>query len=158
ILPIGSQVLIKKPKEHQSKFKPLWDGPYTIQKHDLETGNYALKLPRKSRKHRWYAAELLKPWKGAAPTKIEEPETEDRSYEVNRIVDHKDNRRGRQYFVHWEGYPSSEDSWEPEHNLRDAPEAVKEYLDRPSTPQRMARYAASALMKMKLPTGITLDK
>src|SRR5262249_27421127 len=51
ILPIGSQVLIKKPKEHQSKFKPLWNGLYTIQKHDPETGNYALKLPRKSQKY-----------------------------------------------------------------------------------------------------------
>uniref|UniRef100_UPI00358FF7A8 chromodomain Y-like protein 2 isoform X1 n=1 Tax=Myxine glutinosa TaxID=7769 RepID=UPI00358FF7A8 len=39
-------------------------------------------------------------------------------YEVERIVDKRTTRKGYiEYLVHWSGFQSDEDTWEPEHNL-----------------------------------------
>ncbi len=50
------------------------------------------------------------------------------------ILDHRFVKRGRgapklQYLVKWEGYGAEHDSWEPEVNLRDAPEPLSRYAD-----------------------------
>ena len=33
-----------------------------------------------------------------------------------------------EYKVHWEGYPSSQDSWEPEENLNNCEDFIQEYI------------------------------
>lgn len=55
-------------------------------------------------------------------------------YDVERVLIHRYVTRGRskpqlQFLVHWEGYGSEHDSWEPEVNLRDAPEPLTKYAD-----------------------------
>ena len=54
-------------------------------------------------------------------------------YEVEYIVDHQmkgtGRRAKREYLVHWRGYPKEERTWEPEKNLGNAQDAVREYLD-----------------------------
>ena len=55
-------------------------------------------------------------------------------YDVERIIDHRYVKRGRgpqklQYLVKWEGYGPEHDSWEPEVNLRDAPEPLSKYAE-----------------------------
>ncbi len=54
-------------------------------------------------------------------------------YDVERIINHRYVKRSRgphklQYLVKWEGYGPEHDSWEPEVNLRDAPEPLSKYL------------------------------
>ncbi len=54
--------------------------------------------------------------------------------DVERIIDHRYVKRGRgphklQYLVKWEGYGPEHDSWEPEVNLRDAPEPLSKYAE-----------------------------
>jgi len=48
-------------------------------------------------------------------------------YEVEKIVDHCDTRRGRQYLVHWLGYLNSDDEWIHEEYIN-ASELIEEYL------------------------------
>jgi hypothetical protein len=38
-------------------------------------------------------------------------------YVVEKIVDHKDVRGKRKYFLKWKGYPDSENTWEDEDGL-----------------------------------------
>jgi hypothetical protein len=48
-------------------------------------------------------------------------------YEVEYIKDHRDTRRGRQYLVHWLGYPDTDDEWVHE-GYMNAPELIDDYL------------------------------
>ena len=48
-------------------------------------------------------------------------------YKVESILDSR-KRRGRlQYRVHWKGYPSSDDTWEPKSHLDNSPELLTEF-------------------------------
>ena len=55
-------------------------------------------------------------------------------YVVEEIVNHRVRKRGKktstEYLVFWEGYPAHEATWEPEENLKNAPEKVAEYYGR----------------------------
>ena len=56
------------------------------------------------------------------------------TWEVEKIVNHriitKNRKRILQYEVKWKNYPSSENTWELESNMKDnAPYALKDYLD-----------------------------
>ena len=48
-------------------------------------------------------------------------------YEVNHIISHKGSSGRRLCLTAWKGYPSSENTWEPELNLRHAPAVLQEY-------------------------------
>ena len=47
-------------------------------------------------------------------------------YEVEAILRKRLSKRGRghrdEYLVHWKGYPSEEDTWEPKSNLTNCEE------------------------------------
>ncbi|XP_031621913.1 uncharacterized protein LOC116339963 [Contarinia nasturtii] len=55
------------------------------------------------------------------------PETDNREYEVDAIIKHRDRKGGRQYLIRWKGYGSEEDSWEKEGNMS-CPKVLKEYI------------------------------
>jgi hypothetical protein len=48
-------------------------------------------------------------------------------YEVDHIVSHKGSPGRRLYLIAWKGYPSSENTWEPESNLCHTPLVLKNY-------------------------------
>ena len=53
-------------------------------------------------------------------------------FEVDRIIDSKmvrgrNGRRIRKYRVRWKGYDPKFDTWETQRNLKNAPEALKEF-------------------------------
>ena len=48
-------------------------------------------------------------------------------YEVESIRAHKGNGTRRQYLVKWRNYDSSNNTWEPEDNLDNTEEILKEY-------------------------------
>lgn len=50
-------------------------------------------------------------------------------YEVEAIADSKMERRTRYYFVKWVGWPESENTWEPEANLRNAKAVLAEFRE-----------------------------
>jgi hypothetical protein len=57
-------------------------------------------------------------------------------YEIEAILDHRDHhQRGREYLVHWLGYPSSDDEWIAAQDLQAPDLLARYYASRPSNPQ-----------------------
>ena len=48
-------------------------------------------------------------------------------YKVDHIISHKGSPGRQLYLTAWKGYPSSENTWEPEVNLRHAPTILQTY-------------------------------
>ena len=64
---------------------------------------------------------------------------EEEQYEVEKILDSKVVRKKFKYLVKWKGYPDSENSWEPEENVKDAKQAVaKFHKEHPGAPRPIA--------------------
>ena len=61
---------------------------------------------------------------------------ENPEWEVEEVLDHRIRHGDNQFLVHWTGYPSSEDSWEPEEGLENSGDKVKEWWEynRPGVP------------------------
>ncbi|KAG8442440.1 hypothetical protein GDO86_011284 [Hymenochirus boettgeri] len=58
-------------------------------------------------------------------------------YEVERIVDKRKNKKGKiEYLVHWKGYDSEDDTWEPEQHLVNCEEYIHEFNRRHSEKPR----------------------
>ena len=58
--------------------------------------------------------------------------------EVEEILDSRMNKRRLQYLVKWKDLPSTENSWEPAINLKNAPDSIKHFHERhPSAPRRL---------------------
>jgi Chromo (CHRromatin Organisation MOdifier) domain len=117
------------------KLSPKQEGPFIVQE-VLSKLSYRLKLVPQWRIHLVFHTALLTPFKenethGAnfltpPPDLIEGQE----EYEVEVIITHKKHGRGYQYLIKWIGYPTSENTWEPEANLKNAKELLKAYKNK----------------------------
>lgn len=131
-----------KTKRPSSKldFKKL--GPFKILEKIGEV-NYRLQLPGKSRLHPVFHVSLLEPAKGDTPiiTDIDiQPENDEVEYEVEKIVDTRTTTSGQQeYLVKWEGYPESENTWEPTENLNHCSEKLQTFHQLRRQAQRKVR-------------------
>jgi hypothetical protein len=111
-------------------------GPYNIEKvTGLNTRR--LKLPPAVKIHPVFNVNLLEPETQKTSERDEafEPRAvtveEEREWEVQEVVDHKNvGRRPKTplYRVHWVGYPSSQDTWEPIKHLVHAQDKLNAYL------------------------------
>ena len=97
---------------------------------------YRLQLPSQWKIHPVFHATLLTPYcendthgpnYTFPPPDLIEGEEE---YEVEAIKAHKRSRGRMTYHVKWKGYPDAESSWEPEDNLRNAPDILQAYKRR----------------------------
>ena len=121
-------------------FEPRFLGPFRIIR-KVSSHAYELELPKSMRIHPVIHIRYLRKHSEAAKyaSRIPVPEPEvvmdDGSieYEVESILKHRLRRYGRgsrlEYLVHWKGYPSHEDTWEPLSNLANCEELVREYDD-----------------------------
>ena len=97
------------------------------------TVTYHLSIPSKWKIHNTSHASLLSPYRENdvhGPNYMRPPpdliRTEE-EYEVEAIITHQGSTRNRSYLVHWKGYSSAEDSWEPEANLEHAADLLRAY-------------------------------
>jgi len=85
--------------------------------------------------HPVFHVSLLKPYqpspkefgRSTPPPAMFVPETNQEEYEVDAILDKKIVRKKAQYLIKWVGYPLHDATWEPEENLTNAQEKVKEF-------------------------------
>ena len=114
------------------KLAPKRHSPFEITQ-VLSPLTYHLHLPPTWKIHDVFHTTLLSPYRetdthgpnfSQPPPDMIDAEEE---YEIDRIVAHRGNGKNRQYLTAWKGYPSSENTWEPESNLRHAPLLLKAY-------------------------------
>jgi len=107
-------------------------GPFTIIE-QIGPIAYRLKLPLKWKIHPVFHASLLTHYhendihgpnyERPSPDIIEGSE----EFEVEKIIQHRKIGNQWQYFVKWKGYPSADNSWEPESNLDNAEDTLVQY-------------------------------
>ena len=115
------------------KLAPKREGPFTIT-NKLSNLVYKLQLPKQWRLHPVFHASLLSPFTATPehgpsfpepPPDIVEGEEE---YEIEAILAHRGKGQRQQYLVQWKGYPSSENQWLPDKELRrNALDLLNEY-------------------------------
>jgi transposase InsO family protein len=145
---IGDQVWLStanlKLQRESRKLTERWLGPYAIVKL-VGPNAVELKLPRGMRIHPVVNISRVKPYRERLPGQpIVKPGgvlvTEDgqQEYVVEKIIDSRLKQGKIEFLVHWEGYEDVDRTWEPEGNLSNAPEKVKEfYAHTPSAPRRL---------------------
>lgn len=108
--------------------------PRTVQ--NLESNRSKCILPgaakevRPTPQHLPFHVSLLEPYsvrEGCEPPEPIEIAGEE-EWEVERILDLRETRLGRQYLVRWQGFSEAKDSWEPAEHLQNAGDAVSEFL------------------------------
>ena len=114
------------------KLAPKRHSPFEIAQ-VLSPLTYRLRLPSTWKIHDVFHASLLSPYcstesygpsfSSPPPDIIDYKE----EYEVEAILSHKGPTAHRLYLTTWKGYPSSENTWEPESNLHHSPTLLKRY-------------------------------
>ncbi|KXN81827.1 Histone-lysine N-methyltransferase SUV39H1 [Leucoagaricus sp. SymC.cos] len=108
------------------------DGPFKIT-HQISPVNYRLKLLPQWKIHNVFHSSLLILHKETplyGPQFTRPPLVLDQNeeiYEVEAILNHKEYRRKTHYLIKWKGYLQSENTWEPEENLKTAEHLLKRY-------------------------------
>ena len=119
-----------------AKLGPKRYGPFKVVK-QLSNAIYQLEIPWQWKIHNVFHANLLTPYKETElhgpnftrpPPDLINGEPE---YEVEKIIDAQPRGRGRKmhFLVKWKGYPTSDNSWEPQDNLH-ADELIVEFYKR----------------------------
>lgn len=81
-----------------------------------------------------YRPDTIEGRRNTPPPPIVTPQG-DIEWEVREVIDSRLFGRWKklQYLVSWEGYGPEQNSWEPASNLKNAPEAIKEFHQRNPT-------------------------
>ncbi len=116
------------------KLMPRYIGPYKVLR---KVGSLACHLDLEGLAcHPVFHVSLLREYKSSGSYQPPMPYVLDGDivFDVERILDRRFEKRGRaapklQYLMNWEGYSAEHDNWEPEVNLRDAPEPLALYAE-----------------------------
>ena len=114
------------------KLAPKYIGPFKILQVINPTA-YKLDLPAQFAKiHPVFHTSLLKAFHGVSreqrPPVFQDASTSE--YEVEQLLAHRTVRNQTQYLIQWKGYPSWDNTWEPESNLTHCQDLLQEYRTR----------------------------
>jgi hypothetical protein len=135
---VGDKVMVNakniKTRRTTKKFDHKLRGPFKVRRL-IGTHAYELELPPSVGKiHPVFHVSLLEPYHSnnipdrRSPTPVDDIDMEETSFDVERVLGSKLDHGTVKYFVHWEGQPSVEDTWEPYDNLVGGGEdAVKDF-------------------------------
>ncbi|KAF8652823.1 hypothetical protein AX16_004146 [Volvariella volvacea WC 439] len=137
---VGEQVWLeaKNIKTHRitKKLAPKREGPFRITK-VLGPVTFQLELPKQWKIHNVFHMSLLTPYRENdihGPNFINPPSeiiNDEEEWEVENIIKHRwigpKRKRHIEYLIAWKGYPSSENCWEKEELLTNAPDILKNY-------------------------------
>src|SRR3954465_4667867 len=113
------------------KFLPRFVGPFIVTS-KISSVAYKLDLPATMRIHSTFHVSLLKPYTASnifprptppPPDIIDDGE----EYEVERIIAERKRYNRSEFLVKWKGYPDSDNTWEPRHNLDNAKRTLEEF-------------------------------
>ena len=116
------------------KLSPKYLGPYTIIDIISPTA-YRLELLANMRIHNVFHISMIKPYnetfedfeRPTPPPAIILPDTNEKEFEVETILDKYIIREKPQYLVKWIGYPLHDATWEPANHLKNAAQKVNEF-------------------------------
>ncbi|KAF8641354.1 hypothetical protein AX16_010026 [Volvariella volvacea WC 439] len=140
---VGEQVWLeaKNIKTHRiaKKLAPKREGPFKITK-VLGPVTFQLELPEQWKIHNVFHASLLTPYKENdihGPNFLNPPSdiiNDEEEWEVENIIKHRwigpKKKRQIEYLIAWKEYPSSENRWEKEELLTNAPDILKTYKEK----------------------------
>lgn len=136
---VGDQVLLStanlRLKTGTRKLLPRYIGPFTITKR-INRAAYQLHLPDSLKIHNVFYISNLVPFFPSSNAPPPLPDVIDGSpeWEVDHIIAHELRSQGakrakqRWYLIRWKGYAPEFDTWEPEKNLKNCPDILREYL------------------------------
>lgn len=109
--PIGAMVMLRKSVDGP-KTDPPYSGPFKVAKRS-KGGSYLLTDPAGDLHPSPVAPDRL----SLIRTPVEvDPST---TYDIEKIVDHRDRKKTREYLVKWKDFPASQNTWEPVDNFFD---------------------------------------
>ncbi len=115
-------------KSGTRKLSSRWAGPFPVLER-IGQAAYRLELPLSWRMHPVFHVSQLKAVVGSPQGEQAVPLEGggEEEYEVERVLDVHHVRGWQEFLVHWKGYGSWEDSWEPASNLANAPVAIRAF-------------------------------
>lgn len=120
----GASVMVMD-VSRSKKHEPYWTGPFVVLR-CTAAGTYTLLTPDGALFHRNVPRQQLKVIASAAVVDVSDLDALERTYLVERIVDHRGGEDDREYLVKWKGY--SDRTWEPKANFAgSADDAIREY-------------------------------
>ena len=101
-------------------------GPFKIDKKISDT-NYRLSLPDTMRIHPTFHVSLLEPAPHGTETQDTIEVDPEQEYEVERIIGKRHKHGKTEWLVKWKGYGDTENTWEPDENLTNCEELIRQY-------------------------------
>ena len=138
---VGDKVLLStkylrlKHAETNRKLLPKYVGPFEVVQ-EVGPVAYRLAMNPSWRIHPVFHVSLLEPYRADGRVQPPPPPIEmegNLEYEVETILDHRyrgTRNRKASYLVVWKGYAPEHNTWEPERNLKNAPEILADYWSR----------------------------
>jgi hypothetical protein len=77
-------------------------------------------------------------------------------YEVEEILDERQNNNRHEYLVQWRDYGPEDDTWEPQGNLKNAPRAIRQYKSRGQASGKLGYHVVNQVTQGEPPTETKL--